>query len=135
MEQVSYDVRECLLCSIKFKAPKWSNGQSSSRKYCDQCLSQKYATSRKRKEDYYVDKEGYAWIRKTDGKFIQEHRYVMEQKLNRQLIKGVESVHHINGIRHDNSPDNLELWVGPIRYGQRASDIKCHNCGESYKVD
>jgi hypothetical protein len=57
----------------------------------------------------------------------------MENKLGRKLQRH-ESVHHINGIRNDNRLENLELWVGPIRYGQRANDIKCHNCGEPYKI-
>jgi hypothetical protein len=132
MEDKPYDLRDCEQCSIEFKAPRWSSGKSSTRRYCDECLSKKFATN-KREEDHYVDKHGYAQIR-INGKLMAEHRYVMEQKLGRPL-KEAESVHHINGIRHDNNPDNLELWVGPIRYGQRAADIKCHHCGESYKID
>lgn len=76
--------------------------------------------------------QGYVRVR-IDGVYVAEHRLVMEKKLGRKLEKQ-ESVHHINGIRNDNRPENLELWVGPIRYGQRATDIKCHNCGEPYKV-
>ena len=132
MEVNVYDVKVCEMCSIEFKAKKHAAGTPSTRKYCDICKTKVLSTNR-RQEDYYVDKQGYAWIRIND-KFTQEHRYVMEQKLGRKL-KQAESVHHINGIRDDNHPDNLELWVGPIRYGQRASDIKCHNCGESYKID
>lgn len=66
-----------------------------------------------------------------DWKF--QHRILMEQKINRPLEKH-ETVHHKNGIRHDNSLDNLELWVGGIRYGQRAEDVKCHHCGTPYKI-
>ena len=55
----------------------------------------------------------------------------MEEKLGRKLVKG-ESVHHINGVRDDNRPENLELWITFQPYGQRASDIECPHCGKKY---
>lgn len=66
-----------------------------------------------------------------NGKIVPEHRHVMAEVLGRPLVKG-ESVHHINGIRDDNQPENLELWVTSPRYGQRARDISCPHCGKSY---
>jgi hypothetical protein len=70
-----------------------------------------------------------AWHRKSDGymrltingREVMEHRHVMEQMLGRPLLD-TESVHHRNGVRHDNRPENLELWSRWQPKGQRVED-------------
>lgn len=53
---------------------------------------------------------------------VLEHILVMESKIGRSLFKG-ETVHHKNGIRDDNHPDNLELWAKVHPAGQRVTDL------------
>jgi hypothetical protein len=75
-----------------------------------------------------MDGAGYVRIycpedpRANQGRYMREHQVVMEKMIGRQLLPG-ESVHHKNGVRHDNRPENLELWVTSQPSGQRTADL------------
>lgn len=67
------------------------------------------------------NRDGYLQV-KIRGKRYFLHRVAMEEILGRPLLPN-ETVHHRNGIRDDNRPENLELWVHQQPRGQRASDL------------
>ena len=76
----------------------------------------------------HVNRGGYKLIPLRDHPnayktgYILEHVAVMSEMLKRPLIKG-ENVHHKNGVKDDNRPDNLELWVTMQPTGQRPIDL------------
>ena len=96
-------------------------------KYCPNCRA---IILRKQPRGRFVDSGGYVKIF-VNGKYLSEHRIIMEQILGRKL-RPYENVHHKDGNRSNNNPDNLELWIAPSPFGIKATDLICPHCHKSY---
>jgi len=68
--------------------PRWNGGTSKTRGYVKQLVP-----------DHPFARNGY----------VLQHRLVMEKMLGR-LLTAEEVVHHKNGIKDDNRPENLQLF-------------------------
>lgn len=96
----------CLLCNSELFLNKlWRRYPKN---FCSKLCSIKYYVGDKSWNYKNGRVEGeYARIL-VDGKYIREHRYLMEKVIGRKLNKG-EVVHHIDGNSRNNSISNLAL--------------------------
>src|SRR5881628_2278104 len=132
----------CVVCQADFQGRK-------GRRTCSQaCANRLSAGTRPKRPDNpkpwlpdsgsrqkgWINKQGYRMVYRpdhprADGRgCVQEHRAVMETVLDRLLAPG-ENVHHKNGQRADNRPENLELWTRPQPSGVRSGETAhCRTC-------
>lgn len=74
--------------------------------------------------------EDLAYCTPSTRPYVAEHRLVLGRKLGRPLTS-TETVHHIDGDRQNNHPDNLQLRQGKHGNGVAYS---CRDCG-SHNVE
>lgn len=112
---------QCLQCGKAF-TPRPGNAAKFCSRPCH-LLHQKGPQSPLYKGGRHIGAGGYARVLVAgSGRYDAEHRVVMAETLGRPL-RPDETVHHINAIRDDNRPENLELWVSRHCRGQRVADL------------
>lgn len=124
-----YVTRACAACSTPVERPE--RMMLGDRIYCSRACAARFAArgggrpvaatlgdTRPHREGYLLEYVGRDRI--ASGWMLQ-HRVVMEAHLGRPLLAS-ENVHHVNGQRGDNRPENLELWSRSQPAGQRVVD-------------
>lgn len=86
----------------------------SSRRFCSRKCGTANNGGQNRKSEMWrkPNKRGYidGTVFDEDGvqHYAKQHRWMMEQHLGRKLLP-TEDVHHINGVKHDNRLENLQV--------------------------
>lgn len=90
-------------------------------------------------DGYYMvtPPEGYLGKTYIEGRYVYEHRLLMEQKIGRLLIKG-EVIDHIDGNRLNNKIENLQI-LNPISHNKKhyvylKDNAKCIVCNKMFRL-
>jgi len=129
----------CKSCGISFKTyPSFIKRGFG--KYCSKRCMIKARTGDKSsnwKGGRLKDSKGYILIYApqhpfpTQGKYVYEHRLVMEKKLGRYLTSD-EMVHHKNEIKNDNKEKNLKVLLRGSHTRKHKLGKNCPHCGTKY---
>lgn len=137
------ELRNCLICGVEFWVPRWQRETvKGGGKFCSrQCKHAAQRGVELTAGTRYLRKDGYVTVKLGIRKYDLEHRVVAERSLGRPLKSG-EQVHHINGVKHDNRPENLEVVTNAehqrlhnhIQTRPRRIAKACDRCGAAYHV-
>lgn len=117
---VSARVAQCLQCDKDFSryvvrpAGRAKNRPNySERKFCSSECRRLYRRLNPYPRNAKIGetskwKDGYQYIKVSGRGWVPKHRHIMEQLVSRKLARQ-EDVHHRNGNKRDNRPENLQL--------------------------
>jgi hypothetical protein len=127
--------KTCTICGETYVA---ADSASRTRQTCSKSCAMKLRVQRNGGKPYnwkggrWVINTGYVKVKvaephpRADGRgYVLEHLLVMEKTIGRP-VEAHETVHHKNGDRQDNRPENLELHVG--RHARGATIPHCSTC-------
>lgn len=116
--------KQCEACGITYRP------SSATSRFCSRpCLWSKNGGHNKKSVSWRKNIKGYIegriWLNDGTQIIVKQHRWIVSGLIGRPL-ESWEDVHHINGIRDDNRPENLEI----VAHGEHS---KIHNLQREYK--
>ena len=97
--------------SKKIPCPICSNLMSPKAKNCQKCMGEIYSARMQGSDHPFwkggkIKKNGYVMVNIGNDKYTPEHRIIWEKTHNCKLPQKWH-IHHLNGIKDDNRPQNL----------------------------